>query len=81
MPASFTEEYLKKVAMFEAATEQLDLDDKYELGSIYYHGVNSISEGNSTNETEVIISPDHEKSLMYFRMVVNGQFLGNISQK
>jgi TPR repeat protein len=81
MPASFTEEYLKKVAMFEAATEQLDLEDKYELGSIYYHGVNSISEENSTNETEVIISPDHKKSLMYFRMVVNGQLLGNIGQK
>jgi TPR repeat protein len=81
MPASFTEEYLKKVAMFEAATEQLDLEDKYELGLIYYHGVNSISEENSTNETEVIISPDHKKSLMYFRMVVNGQLLGNIGQK
>jgi TPR repeat protein len=84
IPVSFTAEYLKKMAMFEAGTEQdeqLDLEDIYELGLIYYHGVNSTSMESDTDETEVIISPDHEKSLMYFRMVVNGQLLGNIGQK
>jgi TPR repeat protein len=81
IPASFTEEYLKKVTMFEAVAEELDLKDIYELGLIYYHGVNSISEVGNTNETQVIISTDHEKSLMYFKMVVNGQLSGSIGQK
>jgi TPR repeat protein len=83
IPASLTEEYLKKVAMFEAATKQtekLDLEDIYELGLIYYHGVNSISGDNNKNETRVIIKPDPAKSSKYFKMIVEGQLLGKISQ-
>jgi TPR repeat protein len=74
------EEYLKKVAMFEAMTEQLDLEDKYELGLIYYHGVNPIPEDSNTNETRIIIKSDRVKSSEYFRMIVKGQLSGKISQ-
>jgi TPR repeat protein len=80
IPVSLTEEYLKKVAMFEAMIEQLDLEDKYELGLIYYRGVNSISGDANTNETRVIIKPDLVKSSKYFGMIVEGQMSGKISQ-
>jgi TPR repeat protein len=77
---SFTEEYLKKLAMFEAVTEQLDLEDMYELGLIYYHGINSISGENNTNEISNIIKSDRVKSSMYFRIIVEGKLSGKISQ-
>jgi TPR repeat protein len=78
--ASFTEEHLKKVTMFETVINQLDLEDIYELGLIYYHGVNSISEDSNTNETRIIIKPDRVKSSKYFGMIVKGQLSGKISQ-
>jgi TPR repeat protein len=79
--ATCTEEYLKKVDMFERMTEELDLEDIYELGLIYYHGVNFISEDGNRNEARIIISLDHEKSFMYFKMIVKGQLLGKIDQR
>jgi hypothetical protein len=56
--ASLTKEYLKKVDMFEKAVEQLDLEDIYELGLIYYHGVKQITENRKSDETHIIISID-----------------------
>jgi TPR repeat protein len=78
---SSTEEYLKKVTMFETAINQLDLEEIYELGLIFYHGINSISEDASTNETRIIIESDRVKSSKYFRMIVTGQILGKMGQK
>jgi TPR repeat protein len=83
VPVSFTAEYLEKMAMFEAATEQseqLDLEDIYELGLIYYHGVNSTSMEGDTDEISIIIESDRAKSSKYFRMIVKGQVSGKINQ-
>jgi TPR repeat protein len=81
IPVSLTEDYLKKVDMFETVMNELDLEDIYELGLIYYHGVNSISEASNTNETRVIIASNRAKSSEYFGMIIKGQFTGKINQK
>jgi TPR repeat protein len=81
IPASFTTEYLKKMDMFEAVTEELDLEDIYELALIYYHGVNAISGDGNTNENGNIIASDRSKSSKYFGMIVEGQLSGKIEQK
>jgi TPR repeat protein len=78
---SSTEEYLKKVTMFEAVTEELDVEDIYELGLIYYHGVKYTSDDFNKCGTQIIINSDHSKSSTYFRMIVKGQILGKMGQK
>jgi TPR repeat protein len=80
IPVSSTEEYLKKMDMFETVMNELDLEDIYELGLIYYHGVNSISEANTTNETRVIIASNCAKSSKYFKIIVKEQLSGKIGQ-
>jgi TPR repeat protein len=79
--ASYTEEYLKKVDMFERMTEELDLEEIYELGLIYYHGVKYTSDDTNKYGTQIIINPDHGKSSRYFRIIVKEQLSGNIGQK
>jgi TPR repeat protein len=85
--ASFAKKYLKRVEMFESVieqtrqTEQLDLEDIYELGLIYYYGVNSISGDSNMNETRVTIASNRAKSSKYFRMIAGGQLSGKIKQK
>jgi TPR repeat protein len=81
IPASSIKKYLKKVDMFETAIEQLDLEDIYELGLIFHHGVKCILDEINTNETRVIIHPDHVKSSKCFKMIVKGQLSGKIGQK
>jgi TPR repeat protein len=81
IPTSFTTEYLKKMDMFEAVTEELDLEDIYKLGLIYYHGVNAISGNGNTNKTRNIIASNRAKSSEYFGIIVEGQLSGKIGQK
>ncbi|KAI8886661.1 HCP-like protein [Backusella circina FSU 941] len=73
IPASLKEKYIKKLDMFETAIDQLDLEDIYELGLIYYHGINSTSEDLNTNGTQVIVPFDYAKSSVYFKMVIKEQ--------
>jgi TPR repeat protein len=79
--ALLTEEYLKKLDMFEAAVEQLDLEDIYELGLIYYHGVKCASKDIYTHEHKTIINPDHVRSSSYFKMIVKEKLSGKMSQQ
>jgi TPR repeat protein len=72
--ASFIEEYLKKLNMFEAAIEQLDLEDIYELGLIYYHGVKDIY------KSEIIIKPNHARSSSYLKLIVKEKLSGKMNQ-
>jgi TPR repeat protein len=81
IPASFIAEYLEKMDMFQAVTKELDLEDIYELGLIYYHGVNTISGDENTNEVRNIITSDCSKSSKYFRIIVKGQLSGKVGQK
>jgi TPR repeat protein len=78
MPSSYTEEYWKKVDMFEAAVEQLDIEDIYELGLIYYHGLKRITKNSKSDESHIIISLYHDKLSRYFRMIVNEDLSGKI---
>jgi hypothetical protein len=73
--------YLKKLDMFEAAIEQLDLEDIYELGLIYYHGVKCTSKDIYTHEYKTIVNPDHVRSSSYFKMIVKEKLSGKMSQK
>jgi TPR repeat protein len=71
-----TADYLKKLEMWDLATNHSKKEDVYELGLIYHNGVYGISNASETDEVAVIVEPNIHKAAKYFKMVTDEAIAG-----